>query len=179
ISASNEDPFKNQDLFRNDLFFRLAVINIKIPPLRERQEDILCLTNHFINIFNQRFSVSIEKIDEELQRILYIYNWPGNVRELKNILESTMIFVEENETILKFEHIPEYFREKMLNEKTIIKKNVTAQITLQEALDRLEKEMILQALEDNQWNISRSARQLGILRQNLQQKIKRHKIIRE
>jgi arginine utilization regulatory protein len=175
ISACHEDPFGKPEKFRPDLFYRLAVINIRLPALRDRQEDVLPLTDHFIKYFNKQFMSSINGIDDELPRILFTYEWPGNVRELQNMIESAMNFVEEDETKLRLEHFPQYFRKRLLPFHFCRNHgNSLHDTTLPEALSTLEQGMILKALEDNHWNISRTAKQLGILRQSLQAKLKRY-----
>lgn len=171
ISATNSDPFVNTNTFRPDLFFRLAVVNLKLPALRERPEDIILLAEFFIKRLNNSFFTSIQGIDDELKRILFIYTWPGNVRELENIIESSMNFVEKGDTVLRLEHIPQYFIDRMFSTRPLTNVEVQPSLTLRAAIENFEKKMILDALENNNWNISRSARQLGMKRQNLQKKI--------
>lgn len=175
ISATNIDPFAISNSLRSDLFFRLAVANINLPPLRERGEDIMLLTKHFINQSNQEFFLNVEEVEPSLQDMFYHYHWPGNVRELQNIIISAMNLINPGETVLRVEHIPEYFRERMALPRVPAKSQHTdAQITLQEALRDFEKTMIQESLEANQWNISRSAKELGMLRENLYKKLKKY-----
>lgn len=173
ISATNTDPFHNDNVFRPDLFFRLAVINIHIPSLRQRGDDVLLLADFFIRRFNKRFLTGITEMDDELKQMLLRYDWPGNVRELENIIESSLNFVKEGETVLKAEHIPVYFREKLLAPASTLKTRVKGR-PLREQMQQFEKQLLFETLQDNDWNISRAARELGMQRQNLQVKIKQY-----
>jgi arginine utilization regulatory protein len=173
VSATNTDPFHNDNVFRPDLFFRLAVINIHIPPLRQRGEDILLLADFFIRRFNKRFPTGIAEMDDALKQMLLRYDWPGNVRELENIIESSMNFVEEKETVLRVGHIPVYFREKLVAPSSTLKNRVKGR-PLREQMQQFEKQLLFETLQDNNWNISRAARDLGMQRQNLQAKIKKY-----
>lgn len=179
ISASNTD-LSDRDEFRSDLFFRLAVVTLNLPPLRDRQDDILILAYYFIDRFNQRFGTHIKEIDEELRRILYIYSWPGNVRELENLIESAMNFVEGNEDILRFDHFPEFFQEKLL--RVHLRNKYLSpdrpKTTLRSIMREYEKKVILETLRCNNYNVSRAARELGLQRQNLQAKMRTYEIIK-
>jgi len=106
IAASNRDLEKavRDGQFRQDLYYRLAIIAIFIPPLRERKEDILPLVDFFIERYNRRFKKSIRGITEETRRLIFTHNWPGNVRELKNTIERGMIL--EDEPFLRPEYLP-------------------------------------------------------------------------
>lgn len=179
ISATNTDPFHNEGVFRPDLFFRLAVINIPIPPLSKRGEDVLLLANYFIQRFNERFLTRITEIDDALKQVLLHYDWPGNVRELQNIIESSMNFVDESETLLRVDHIPVYFREKIVTSQASPQRRIKNRRPLREQMQNFEKQMILETLEDHNWNISRAARELGMQRQNLQVKIKKYHLQKE
>lgn len=173
ISATNTDPFQNEGAFRPDLFFRLAVINIHIPPLRDRGDDVLLLAHSFIQRFNERFRTRISGIDDELQRVLRHYEWPGNVRELQNIIESALNFVTEDETLLRLEHVPAYFKEKIAAAPSSPRLAAKNRLPLREQLLSFEKQLLRETLLDHDWNISAAARQLGMQRQNLQAKVKK------
>ena len=106
IAASNRDLEKavREGQFRQDLYYRLAIIAIFIPPLRERKEDILPLVDFFIDRYNRRFKKSIRGITDETRRLIFSHNWPGNVRELKNTIERGMIL--EDEPFLRPVYLP-------------------------------------------------------------------------
>jgi transcriptional regulator with PAS, ATPase and Fis domain len=106
IAASNRDLERavRENTFRQDLYYRLAIISIFLPPLRERKEDVLPLIEYFIDRYNRKFRKAVEGVTDETRRLLLKYDWPGNVRELKNAVERAMI-LEETE-LLKPEYLP-------------------------------------------------------------------------
>ncbi|SHJ78060.1 arginine utilization regulatory protein [Dethiosulfatibacter aminovorans DSM 17477] len=123
ISSCNIDPMIaiNKQQIRNDLFYRLAVVYISVPPLRDRTEDIDILCSHFIKTFNRQFNKSVNSISSEVRREFHNYKWPGNVRQLKNSIESVMNIVPQESLTIEKNHIPHYlglFSEEKTN-KTI------------------------------------------------------------
>jgi DNA-binding NtrC family response regulator len=106
ITATNKDllRLKEEGKFREDLFYRINVASIKLPPLRERPRDILPLTKYFIQRYNEEFHKNVQKISKGVEDFLGNYSWPGNVRELKNVIERAMILVEEDTLLM--EHLP-------------------------------------------------------------------------
>ncbi|MDZ7766150.1 MAG: sigma 54-interacting transcriptional regulator [Melioribacteraceae bacterium] len=114
ICATNKNlqELVNQGKFREDLFHRLNVVNVNIPPLRERKEDIPPIVNHYIQVFNQEYNKKIQGINARAIGLLRAYDWPGNVRELKNIIEKTVIYCESNS--ITFEDIINSLDEKVI-----------------------------------------------------------------
>jgi two-component system nitrogen regulation response regulator NtrX len=167
IAASNKDLENEiqEGNFREDLFYRLNVIPIYIPPLRERSGDIPDLVHSFINEYAKKNGVKPKKILKEGMNQLVQYHWPGNVRELKNIVERIMIMVQK-ETI-GLEEIPVGIRGEQARPRTI---NYSG--TLREARLGFEGDFILEKLKENNWNISKTAKILDIERSNLHRKIK-------
>lgn len=110
ISSCNVDPMIaiNKQKLRNDLFYRLAVVYISVPPLRERPEDIDILCEYFINSFNRQFNKSISSLSPEVRREFHNYRWPGNVRQLKNSIESVMNIMPSETVLIEKNHIPHY-----------------------------------------------------------------------
>ena len=106
ISATNKDLLKAIEAkdFRNDLYYRLQVIPIFLPPLRERREDIISLAKHFIDTYKREFAKQVSGISPQAERLLVDYNWPGNIRELKNVIERAIIL--GNEQMVTVEHLP-------------------------------------------------------------------------
>ena len=151
--------------FREDLYYRLNVVTIKIPPLRERKEDIPLLTNHFLHKFSIANSRSIDNISSEAMKAIINYNWPGNIRELQNIIEQAVVICKENE--IGIEDLPDII-------KNVITK--TGDETTARTLDEFEKQHITKILNNNLWNISKTANELGIDRVTLYNKIKKYKI---
>lgn len=169
ISATNRNLKEEIDKgnFRRDLYYRLCVVNFKIPPLRERKEDILPISEHFLQIFNVQFNKNIKSFTERAKEILLNYHWPGNVRELRNIIERAVI-------LTKGEHITEKelplevrynFEIKVLNDSGEL--NIMP-------LEELEKYHIKLALEKTGGNVSKAAKLLGISRFALQRRIKKY-----
>jgi transcriptional regulator with PAS, ATPase and Fis domain len=146
--------------FREDLYFRLNVINISIPPLRMRKEDIPILTQYFVHRFCSKFKRSPLGVDKTTLDALCRYDWPGNVRELSNIVENAVVFAEGDVALPKV--LPEYIRE-YLPTQSIKDKDIRD----------FEKALILDALESYQGNISKSAKALGMARNTLYRKMKK------
>lgn len=181
ISATNIDPFSNNESnnnFRSDLFFRLAVIAIKLTSLKARPEDIFLLADHFIKKYNERHNTLIQGLAPDVKKSFLEYNWPGNVRELESIIESAMNFVSRNDDILKIIHIPSYYRERLQQSKKPEIINSHQRATLREALKSTERQVIINALQSNNWNVTKAAETLGILRQNLNHKMKEYNLSR-
>lgn len=167
ISATNKDLLEEvkKGTFREDLYFRLNVIPLKVPPLREHKEDIPLLVNHFLEYFAQEYGQKIKKITPEALKKLESYNWPGNVRELKNIIER-LVIMTKSDTIT----------EKDINIIEITHNDYFSYKTLKEAKDSFERDFILKKLQENNWNVSKTAELLEVERSNLHRKIKAYNI---
>ena len=161
ISATNKDLIKaieSKD-FRNDLYYRLQVIPIFLPPLRERREDILALAKHFMDTYKREFAKQVSGISPQAERLIVGYHWPGNIRELKNVIERAIIL--GNEETLAVDHLPPEITSRIATAAT------TALVTFKlppEGVDieEVEKELIRQALENNDWNQSKAAKKLNL-----------------
>lgn len=176
IAATNVNLEKmiEEKTFRSDLYYRLNVATIKLPPLRERKEDIIPLSKIFINEFNQRFNKNIERISDDAAEYLINAPWKGNVRELKNLLERVMILIEGK--ILSFKEIQRALTP--YNNGTGGKNQAFFSINLNpekgaNLLQESQKQLILQALEKSNQNRSSAARLLGIPRTSLNFYIKK------
>ena len=151
--------------FREDLYYRINVVRIQLPPLKDRKEDIPLLVQHFIDRFNSLLNRSLAGISQEALAVLMLHDWPGNVRELENAIEHAFVMCRR-ELIIP-EHLPSRIRPKGgLVEKA-------SGLTLM----AWEKQAILQALEQNQWKKMKTARELGIDKNTLRRKIIRHGIV--
>lgn len=170
IAATNQDleALIKTEKFRKDLFYRLNVISLNLPPLRERKEDIHLLVNHFIQKYNRKNDAEVSEISPDLLDLFYGYNWPGNVRELENTIEHAVI-ISKSEKITRA-HIPEYL---CLRER---KNNIDTPKSLKDIIAEPEKQIILTALNDSGWNKKRTALALGINRCTLYNKMKRYDI---
>ena len=148
--------------FREDLFYRLNVIPFYVPPLRERVEDIAQLADFFLGEFAAAYGRRKKELAPEALQVLEDYSWPGNVRELKNLVERLVIMVPGER--IESRHLPpELFRGRTLP---------TAAGTLQEARERTEREFILSKLEENAWNVTKTATAIGLERSHLHRKMK-------
>jgi DNA-binding NtrC family response regulator len=166
IAATNKDLKKEVKLgnFREDLYYRINVIPIHITPLRERKEDIRILFDYFIEKFSMEMNRNIQSTSKELERILTSYNWPGNVRELKNIAERAVVFANEGRIDPNF----------VKNQLILNCDSSFDEKSLKEAREKFEKNFIIEALIENQWNVSKTAEEIGIARKNLYEKMKRY-----
>ncbi len=166
--------------FREDLYYRLNVLPIHIPPLRKRKNDFYHLILHLIKKFNQEYGRSVEEIDIEALNKLKTYDWPGNVRELQNIIGRSMINMKYSETIIKEEHLPKLFYNDHLqfNKDSRIGSRIKYENNegLKEIMDRLEKEVIINALKRNNGNRTVTARELQVSVRNLYYKIEKYAI---
>lgn len=176
ISASSEDPLEcvKKNTIRDDLYYRLSVITIKIPPLRERNGDIILLANYFIQKYAQIYGKTKIKMSADFQEALNKYSWPGNVRELEHTIESSIIMLEDGEE-LSIQHLPPHLKPKFIANTNSFAFTSSAS-TLKELLSSFEKEVILNTLQNHKWNISRSAKALNIRRSNLQYRMRKLEI---
>ncbi|WP_422117988.1 sigma-54 interaction domain-containing protein [Bacillus thuringiensis] len=178
IATINEDPFEAiaHNRLREDLYYRLSVVTLCLPPLRERKEDILALVQHFIEKYNTQFGLNVTDVDVNVREFFYTYDWPGNVRELEHIIEGSMNLIED-ETIITAFHMPTRFRERIKTEfnmqHALTNHNTDAPKTLKHTIEKMEKNYINQILKENHGNISQAAKFLGLSRQNLQYRIKK------
>jgi len=177
ISAMNEDPEKlvKDGKLRQDLYYRLAGVSLHIPPLRARKPDILHIALFFINRYNKILNKSIKSLSNELQGLFLGYCWPGNIRELGHIIENIMIRTADGQREVGVQDVPDYIRNIILGNSTI-EKPINQTRSLTQSMRTLEREMILQSLASNQWNFSRAAKDLGIIRQSLDYRMKKLKI---
>jgi len=151
--------------FREDLFYRINVINIHLPPLRERMDDLPLIVNHFIELFNKKFNKAIRQFSSQAFDILMEYEWPGNIRELENVIEHC--FVLCNGKIIQVECLPKRLREQ---KKTIITSSNAIQ---KNGFKDVERELIISVLEKHNGNRSKAAKELNINPSTLWRKIKK------
>jgi two-component system nitrogen regulation response regulator NtrX len=167
ISATNKDLKEEvkKGNFREDLLYRLNVIPILVPPLRERKEDIPLLVDYFLNSFAGEYGKKSKKISPEALKMIEAYDWPGNIRELRNVIERLVIMTPSDTITAKNLLIVEQSSQDYLSYKT-----------MKEARDAFEKDFIIKRLEEHNWNISKTAEILQMERSNLHKKIKAYNI---
>ena len=163
LSATNRDLQKaiQEGLFREDLFYRLNVVSIHLPPLRKRREDIPLLAEHFLDKFKAETNKKIDRISPQALKLMMEYDWPGNVRELENAIERAVVVGKKNEIVP--ENLP-FFNQSRAPESGL------------KSLKDREKLHILHVLEENGWNISKTAEELEIDRVTLYNKIKKYNL---
>jgi two-component system, NtrC family, response regulator AtoC len=156
--------------FREDLYYRLNVFPIDIPPLRERKEDILPLVDYFMDKFNKKLALSV-KMDSEVNEMLLHYEWPGNIRELENLIERMMLLAKNN--LITSAEVPVELKE-------AVNKIITAPVDVSQKpfkeymrghVENVERKMIVKCLEKSGGNVTSAAKQLGVSRKGLQLKM--------
>ncbi|MEW5818194.1 MAG: sigma-54 dependent transcriptional regulator, partial [Spirochaetota bacterium] len=163
ITATNKNirSLIEKEIFREDLFYRISVVTIDLPPLRDRQDDILVLAENFREHFCKMYSKRIERITDPIKQILLEHNWPGNIRELKNCIERAVIFCEN--AAISEEDLPSQYKKSS--------KNVS--VTIDSMYDSISKQMILDALDKCDGRKQAAAKLLNIHRKTLYNKIKK------
>ena len=180
VAATNADLERMvaDGTFREDLFYRLNVVPIRLPPLRERPSDIPVLIRHFLDKFAQRLGHGPRSISAEAERALIEFQWPGNIRQLENIVERMVLLVEGER--IELGDLPEKVCEgrrdpeagvDTLRETALVPQGKLKDI-VREATQELERDLILRALQEDDWNVTHTARRLGISRKGLQLKMK-------
>jgi len=173
ITATNRDlqELVNQGQFREDLFYRLNVVKIHLPPLRERMEDVPILIDHFIKQYSAQQGKDIVGISSGALNLLMRYNYPGNIRELENIIEYAFILCEGG--FIQPEHLPEPFAVPATRKEASEEKNIKQGL---QSLEEIEKQAIYMTLERNNWKRMATCRELGISKDTLRRKIDRYKL---
>jgi len=160
VSATNKDLLQaiEDKVFRNDLYYRIQVIPISLPPLRERKEDIIPLVDHFVAYFNREFGKTVKGVSKMAEKFLLEYPWPGNTRELKNVIERAIIL--ENEETLLLEHLPQ----ELVSKAGSAGSGPFSFRIPPEGVDieDVERELIRQALEVTEGNQSKAAKKLNL-----------------
>jgi DNA-binding NtrC family response regulator len=181
VAATNQDLelMIREGRFREDLFYRVNIVPIRLPSLKERREDIPLLADHFLKVYNSRRNKNIKGFSPQALGVLMEYDWPGNVRELENIIDR-MVIMSDSETI-DVEHVPIH----IVGSRVCF--NITAARTGAElkemkkrmrtqAVENVEKAFLIEALKRNQWNVSKAARDVGMYRQNFQAMMRKYNI---
>ena len=166
----NLEEAVNKGLFRKDLFYRLNVIPINIPPLRERKEDITILFYHFLKKFNSSLSKNIYDITSEAMNLFIKYPWPGNIRELENCVERLVIF--KNSGTIHYHDLPDQYKQNYTSQTSQLD-SISQGVDFNSVVEAYENELILKALEKTGWNRSQAALLLNLNRTTLLEKMKK------
>ncbi|WP_242035232.1 sigma-54 interaction domain-containing protein [Mesobacillus harenae] len=179
IATTNEEPLNaiSNGRLREDLFYRLGVVNLVIPPLRYRKDDIRVLVDHFIAKHAKALDVNVHGLEKDVYQFFMNYHWPGNVRQLEHIIEGCLNLVYEEEEI-SYDHLPSMLKNNIVQQELIADdlRSTKQTGTLPEELEKLERKMITQTLKNTFGNITKAGEELGISRQNLNYKIKKLQI---
>ena len=159
--------------FREDLYFRINVVPIFVPPLRDRIEDLLELVDYFMGKFKRSIDEPPRRFSEDSLQLLRTYSWPGNIRELKNFIERINIMAEEE--VISADSVRRFLTSRTDWEQDEVLKSFES-MKLNEAKDEFEREFLVKKLEENEQNITRTSRALGITPSHLHNKIKKHGI---
>ena len=181
IVSTNQDLEKAvaEKRFREDLYYRLNVISIMVPPLRKRKDDLPLLVKHFMNLYSKENHKKISGVSEDTVNILMNYDWPGNIRELENIIERAVIL--DTDGVIENDDLPEILVGNALassqntNDNTAIGSNTS----LKDALKQPEKVYILQIMKEVKWNKKKAAEKLGVNRTTLYNKLKKYNLLSE
>ena len=169
ITATNKDleGLMEQNQFREDLYYRLNVFPIHVPPLRERKSDILLLADHFIEHYASKNNVNVRRISTPAIDLLMNYHWPGNVRELENTIERSVLLSVDG--VIHSHHLPPSLQ-------SAESSNTEVSGSLQESLDNLEREMLMDALKSTKGNMAKAARLLDITERVMGLRVNKHGI---
>jgi DNA-binding NtrC family response regulator len=176
IAATNQDLFGavHKGTFREDLYYRLNVIPINVPPLRERRADTPLLVDFFVKKFTQEKQKDVKGFTQEAMDVLLKYDWPGNVRELENLVERVIILADGQE--IELDDIPESIRKRAKRMGSFEVAVPKGDIPFDHAVEEYEKKLILQALEETNWVKTKAARLLKMNRTTLIEKMKKKKL---
>ena len=168
------EKYVKEEKFRKDLFFRISVLPITIPPLRERGKDVLELASYFLAEFSKRLGKSASAFTDEVKELFLLYSWPGNVREMRNLIERILILKDDSDDTVRLADLPP----EMLEMQHYMPMGTQARYmdggSLPEMIDRIEKEYIESALAKCQGNRTQAAEELGISRFSLLRRMQRH-----
>lgn len=177
IAATNIDPLLavEQHKLRPDLYYRLNVVSLRVPPLRERKDDIPLLVQHFLDKYNEIFGMRVSEVSPAAMEIFMSYDWPGNVRELEHTIEGCMNIIDGNRILP--EHLPENIKEKAEKAPPPVEEvHISTIQPLRDTLKQVEKELIRKAMKEARGNVSKAALLLKIPRQTLQYKLRNYQI---
>jgi len=171
IAATNRDIAQSiaAEQFREDLFHRLNVVQLRLPPLRQRNGDILLLAEHFLKMFRATMNKNVGGITPAARQKMLAHHWPGNVRELRNAIERALILETTHE--IQPSSLPDFQAEERLHKSPSIQSAFDE--SLDDALARIEKELITNALEQNNFNLTRAAERLKLTRHSLRYRMQR------
>jgi DNA-binding NtrC family response regulator len=181
IAATNKDLEKmiKEEVFREDLYYRLNIVPIYLPTLKERQEDIPLLAVHFLKKYAEEMGKTIRGFTPEAMEKMMKYPWPGNVRELENVIERTVVMIDDE--LVRMEHLilPGQQDKEILENQIPMTSDELKEIKKQvreKAVEEIERAFVINALERHQWNVTRAAEEVGMLRPNFQALMRKYNL---
>jgi DNA-binding NtrC family response regulator len=180
IFATNKDleEMVRQETFREDLYYRINIFPIELPPLRERQEDIPALAFHFLRTFNQEIGKSVSEFSPRAMNLLVNHHWPGNVRELENTIHRAVILATEN--VIREGHLQSIVESRSGEDQHVPRTNAELKeqkkMARQKSVENIERMFVLEALERNDWNVTHAAEDTGMQRSNFQTLMQKYDI---
>lgn len=174
IAATNKDLKKSvaDGEFREELFYRLNVVSLELPPLRERKEDIPVLAHHFLKVYNEKFHKNLSVISSEAMDLLLKYSWPGNIRELENVIQRGIVLAYND--ILERKGLLDVYPP--LGNEIPVFTGVTLEEKIETMVCATEKRLILEALKETNWRRQEAADRLGVSRKTLHNKMKKYEL---
>jgi len=181
IAATNKDLEKmiKEETFREDLYYRLNIVPIYLPTLKERQEDIPLLAVHFLKKYAEEMGKTIKGFTPEAMEKLIRYPWPGNVRELENVTERTVVMIDDEMVRVEHLFLPGQQEKEILENQIPLTSDELKEIKKQvrgKAVEEIERAFVLNALERHQWNVTRAAEEVGMLRPNFQALMRKYNL---
>ncbi len=183
IAATNRDLEKmvSEKTFREDLFYRLFVVPIHLPPLRERKEDIQPLAYHFLDTYSRETGKKVARISPDAMEFLMNFEWPGNVRQLENIIERMVIITDGN--TIKASELPQLLQDRKTGIKSVVPSNAKElkelkKVIRKKSVEDIERLFLTRSLNRNGWNVTRSAKEVGMDRANFQAMMRKYNITR-
>ncbi|RZG70290.1 AAA family ATPase [Acinetobacter wuhouensis] len=185
VAATNEDLelAVKEGRFRADLYFRLNIFPVRIPPLRERREDIPLLVSHFLKRFENIYDKKLKGLSDKAKHYFINYNWPGNIRELENVLERAALLTDDQQEIKLRDLFPDVVAAEAISYREIFpsksfnSQKIAELFTPDFSLEHYEQQIILQAMQQTQNNVSEAARILGISRATLDYRLKKYRAL--
>jgi len=172
LSATNEDPevLINENRLRIDLFYRLCVVQVDLPKLKERREDIDLLLRHYIEFYNENMNIQIKHVDANVVDLLKQYDWPGNVREFRNAIETA--YNKASDSRITVDDMPQRIKDSV--KKRTQNNHSPTELNLKDKLESYEKQLIKESLLSNRMSMTNTAKSLGISKQSLHYKVKKY-----
>jgi two-component system NtrC family response regulator len=174
ISATNRNlrELVDSGRFREDLFYRISTVTVTLPPLRERRQDIPLLVNHFLEKVCKSQSIPLKEVERDVHKALTDFDWPGNIRELENEITRLVTLADDR---VAMDNLSAKFRETVERKESLMPVALEDR-PLKKVMEEIEKNILRKALEENRWNKTKTAKQLGLSRVALHKKLGKYEL---